>query len=377
MITETPAAELTTPAVVEEKEVSLQERLNEATPDEYKNWVKTGDIPPVKPKSEPPPTTETSAVSKESSATEKVETATVPETAKPQKKRDVDGRVAQLLKERKEADERWEARFKDLEGRLKPAEPSAKSESSSAADTKTETKASDKEPELYVTDATGQQVIGINPKTGKPFQTIAEWQKEHSAWLRAQITAEVDGKFTHTEKERQEKARIAKENESLASKLVVGKDKYADFEKVAFNPDLVLPNGSAADIFIRQSEQAADLLYYLGQHPEVLQGFYRYIPGKDDKPGALTGVFEQLIHPNLQMMELARIEARLAAGSTQPTPKSPVQTKVLPPPPTVLSANSSPAGDPVDEAIKIKDPQQRFAAYEAAMKSSERKARRA
>jgi hypothetical protein len=150
----------------------------------------------------------------------------------------------------------------------------------------------------------------------------------------------------------------------------VGRKKYPDFEKVVSNPDLYLPRGSAADVFIRNSENAAAVAYYLGQHPEILEGFYHEPQGKDRKKGE----YENTIHPSLQMMELARIEARLT-GTVQatPPPKPSATTKPLPPPPTVLSAKSSPSGDPADEAVKKRS----FSDFEKIENDRERKARRA
>ena len=358
---------------IETQEVTMQERLNAATESEYKHWERTGEIPAIKPKSETPPKTETTAASTESSAAktdetkppEKVETAPATETGKPQKKRSGDARILQLLDERKQEREEWNRRLGELESRLaKPAEVSAKPDSQPAADGKTEIKAAD-EPQLTDTD----------PKTGKPFATIAAWQAAHTSWLRTQMASEFEGRFTKAEQEREQRERKRFEDESLAHKLLPGREKYADFEKVAFNPELPIPVGSATDAFIRQSENAADLLYHLGQHPEILNGFYRYVPGKDDNPGRLTGVYEQLIHPNLQMMQLARIEAGLTSTPAQQTPpsKTSAPAKPLPPPPTVLSAKSTANGDPIEEAIKKKS----FADYEKAANESERRGRRA
>ena len=366
-----PAVTVAESAPVAEQEVSLQERLNNATEEEYKVWEKTGEIPAVKPKIEAPPAKpEASAASTEDSAVKtdetippaKTETAAAPETAKPQKKRDADGRVAQLLKERKEEQERWEARFAELEAKLaKPKEPDVKTASSTVSEAgKPEpVKASDPEPELG----------GIDPETGKPFATIAAWQKVHTAWLRASLLTEVEGKFTKSEEQRAQAEQERVLNEGLRAKMEPGITKYADFEQVVTNPDLYLPRGSAVDIFIRNSENAAEVLYYLGQHPELLNSFYRDPTGK----GGKTGAYENVIHPTLQMIELAKIEARLTAPPTVPAPKPSVLTKPLPPPPTVLSAKGSAAGDAVEEAIRKKS----FADYEKAANESERRARRA
>jgi hypothetical protein len=362
----------------EVQEVSLQERLNAATEEEYKTWERTGDIPPVKPKSEAtPPKIEAPAAAKDeklettSSAVPgetippKTETAAAPEAARPPlKKRDVDGRVAQLLKERKEQDEKWAARFDALEKKLAPpAEASVKPGPQPAADDK-EIKASDPEPELG----------GVNSKTGKPYQTVAEWQKEHTAWLRAGILAEVNGTLSKSEQQRAQVEQRQVLDQGLNEKFKAGRDKYPDFDKVACSPDLFLPFGSAADVFIRNSENAHEIAYYLGQHPDILTRFYRDPTGKN----GMTGVYENAIAPALQMMELARIEAKLT-GSPAATVTSPAAIvpsaapqKQLPPPPTVLSARSNAGTDPVEEALHKKS----FADYEKAANASERKARR-
>lgn len=372
----TSAVTPATPAVATEaveQEVSLQERLNAATPEEYKTWERTGDIPPVKPKAaEPPPKAETPAVSKESSAAapgeskppEKVETAPATEPGKPQKKRTGDARILQLLDERKQRDEEWQRRFDELAAKIpKSAEPSAKTDS---------------QPAAGKTDAAKQArpKLGDNdPKTGKPFASMDAWQDAVEEWHDARVNGQLDERLTKSEQQRAQTEQQRTRDETIAAKLLPGKDKYPDFEAVAFNPDLVLPIGSAADEYIRNSAHAYDVLYYLGQHPEILKGFYRYVPGKDDRPGKLTGVFDQLIHPSLQMMELAKIEARLMATPPVPASLKPSAqvTKPLPPPPTVLSTHGSPSGDAAEEALKKKD----FSAWEAAENLRERKARRA
>lgn len=376
MITETPtvtSAESVPAIEPVEQEVSLQDRLNNATEEEYKTWERTGDMPAIKPKIETPPAkTGAPAASKEEPAAAKsdeppkVESAPAPAAGKPQKKRNEEGRVAQLLEERKrereESDAKWASRFEELEKRLpKAAEEKPATEVAKSSDAKQ----GEQEPDLG----------GINSKTGKPFTTIAEWQKEHSAWLRAQVLAEVDGRLKTTEQQRAQTERERSATEEMNTKLEAGREKYPDFDKVARNPDLLLPRGCAADEFVRRSEIAPDVLYYLGQHPDILQKFYRYTPSKDDKPGVVAGKWEQLVHPTDQWIELAKIEARLildASSTPIPVPKPPATTKQLPPPPTVLSAKNTVAGDPVEDAIKRKS----FPDYEKSANEAERKARR-
>ncbi len=381
----------------ESQEVSLQERLNNATEEEYKTWERTGDIPPVKPKAkteEPPPKTETPAasnavateVAKEPSAAAagepklpaKAETAAVPEPARPQqKKRSGDARIQQLLDERKQRDEQWQARIDEIERRLpKPAESDVKTASSAAAEPgKTQAKA---RPKLADTD----------PKTGKPFASIDAWSDAVDEWYDQRLEAKLTERLAQSEQHRTFEEQERKAQQELAPKWKPGIDKYPDFAAVAGNPDLLLPRFGAADIFLRNSENAAEVLYYLGQHPEILQRFYRYTPGpndrkaKDGQPGLLTGKWENLVDPVLQTIELTKIETALtgAASATAaaivppPAQKPPAAPhKPLPPPPTVLSAHGSASGDPIEEAVKNKS----FADYEKAANAAERKARRA
>lgn len=393
----TPAvtpAESASATEVPEQEVTLQERLNAATEAEYKTWVDTGEIPAVKPKEkeipkpETPPKTETTAASsdkdtsKDTSAAatgetqppeKKAESATVPEPVTTQKKRKGDARILQLLDQQKQEREAFQRRLDELEGRLaKPIDSTTAKPGSEpgtgAAKTDGVMKAADPEPELG----------GIDPKTGKPFATVAAWQQAHTAWMRATMTAEIEGRFSKSDEQRAQTEHQREANAELGAKIKAGRKALpADFEKVAFNPDLPLPIGSPADIFIRHSENPAGVLYHLGQHPEILNGFYRYVPGKDDKPGKLTGVFEQLISPLQQTIELAKIEARLSLPASAATvvpakTSSSASSKELPPPPTVLSARGSAATDAVEEALKKKD----FADYERAANERERRPRR-
>ena len=373
--TEVPAVTPETESAPVEQEVSLQERLNNATEAEYETWERTGEFPAIKPKAEPkietpPAKKEASAVSTaEPSATEdetKVETAPVTEPGKPQKKRTGDARILQLLEENKREREQWEARYKELEERIaKPAAADVNPGSSPAADGKAEIKASDKAPQLG----------DVNPMTGKPYQTIAEWQEDYSTWLLAKNSAEVEARFTKTEQQRvqAEQERVA--NLDWSTKVVSAREKHGDFDTIALNPELDIPRYSPADLFIRNSPHGAEVLYYLGQHPEVLKSFLRELPRLPDG----NRRWEDAMHPSLQYAELARIEARLtgttvaATTAAQPKPVTSAPAKPLPPPPTVLSAKNTVSGDPVEEAVKTKN----FADYEKAANAAERKARRA
>jgi hypothetical protein len=331
----------------ETPEVSVQERLDHATSGELDTWRKTGDIPAVKIKT---PEAELKIEAKpDVPPPSKSEPAAASPAAPPQKPESrSDRRYREITQENRDLRERLDAIERKTS---QPAEEKrgTKPESQTAAEVKTS--ATDKEPELG----------DVNPKTGKPFATIAEWQKEHTAWLRAQILGEVKGEFTKANQQSQQEREQQRRDEDIATKLLSGKEKYPDFDKVAFGPDLLIPRTSPADEFIRASDHAADLLYYLGQHPEVLKGFYRYVPGKDDvaardgQPGRLTGVFDQLVTPFQQIATLARIEAGLNAA---PAPKkeqalppaNPAPPK-LPPPAPELGGRHATVGDDAEKAL--------------------------
>src|ERR1700683_2417968 len=371
MITETPAEVVS--ATAAEEEVSLQERLNSATDEERTIWERGGEFPPIKPKT---PKTETPAVSEEkdniaaptarkpdaNNPSGKPEPAAAPVAAKPQK-RNGDARILQLLDERKKEREEFERKLADLESRLpKPAEPSVKTESQSAA-AKTETKKA--RPKLG----------DIDSKTGKPFATIAEWETAVDAWEEERdkgLEERINQRLTQTEQQRTEQEKEQNASYELHQKFEPTRKKYADFDTVIRNEALLIPRGCPADLFVRSSKNSGEVMYYLAQHPEILASFVK----ETTKPGDKLRSFEDILPKDAQYMQLARIEAQLTHIPETPKtdiPKPSASTKPLPPPPTVLSAHGSPSGDPVEAAIKNKD----FAAYEKEANAAERRARRA
>lgn len=353
MITETPAVIETESApveTVETPEVSLQERLNQATPEEYTNWERTGDIPPVKPKSTPPKE-EAPAASKEPSAVEagekkpptSTETAAATEAARPQKKRNGDARILQLLEENKRDREASATRIAELEARLPKAEPDVKTAPSTVPSG----------------DRPKPQASDIDPATGKPkYKTMEEVWDAREVWNEERRT-KADQERTRVEQERLLETELVK-------RLKPAYDKYPDFVSVTGNDNLMILKGSAVDLFLRDSDNPGELLYHLGKNPQILEGFYNY----DSK----TGQWSNKVNPARQFRELTTLENTLtAAPKPTPTiPKPSASTKPLPPPPTVLSANGAPSGDPVDEAVKKKS----YADYEKAANAEEKKARR-
>ena len=304
----------------------------------YDEFRKSGKIPEAKP-------AETEAIEhKEPESSEAAESATAkpvvtrPESATgtPQGKKDAASRLKEVLEDRK----RDRELIRQLTEKLSaPASVKPTSQPTS---------------ELEKKDAKAKPKLGDNdPKTGKPFTSLEAWSDAVDEWNTERFNQELETRLSKAEQTHQQTAQQQRANEELGAKLAVGKTKYPDFEKVAFNPELTIPVGSAVDVFVRNSDNAAEIMYYLGQHPDILNSFYRYEPGKDDMPGKLTGMFHQLIHPTLQMMELAKIEARLAA-EVAPV-KTPARTITQAPRPPHQVSGKAPTPDPLAKAVEEGD----------------------
>jgi DNA-binding transcriptional regulator YdaS (Cro superfamily) len=363
---EIPAGSAPAIESVETPEVSVQERLDHATSAELDTWRKTGDIPAVKVKTEatPKPAESAPAEKKEEvkakpdvTPAPKSETAAASPAAPPQKQ---ESRSEKRWRELSEQFGDLKRKNEELERRLasQPA-PEVKSEkvaspAATEAGKATEVK-TDAEPEIG----------GINPKTGKAFQTIAEWQKEHTEWLRKQILAEVDGRQTKAEQARTQSEEERKVSDEVFNKSKSAIEKYPDFKEVAADPKLPIPKFSPVDLFIMDSDHPGEVLYYLGKHPEILTEFYGCKYDSVTKTwdygdfDMKTGKFTNHVNPIRQVKRLEAIE-REVSGEVTPAPKKedapakPTPVK-LPPPPTELSGRAAAAGDDAEKALQRGD----------------------
>ncbi len=124
---------------------------------------------------------------------------------------------------------------------------------------------------------------------------------------------------------RREQARLQSEIiESFHEREEEARNKYDDFEQVAYNPKLPITDVMAQTI--QSSEIGPDMAYYLGSNPKEAERISR-------------------LSPMLQAKEIGKIEAKLASNppvkktSTAPAPIAPV---------TARSSNGSPAYDTTD-----------------------------
>ena len=199
---------------------------------------------------------------------------------------------------------RWQKRERELRelkaeiARLKTQQPriETRSETAQPSQAASETTAgkSASKPKLDDVDAAGK------PK----FKNFAEYEDAKDAWLRQETIREFNESSAKTAQLTQQQQAEREIGQSLIKKFEAPRAKYADFDKVALSDALTIPKGSVAEMFLLDSDHAGEVLYHLGKHPEILQGFYR-----DHDPK--TGKFQSLITPQRQFRKLMEIEAQL------------------------------------------------------------------
>jgi len=185
----------------------------------------------------------------------------------------------------------------------------------------------------------------LDPKTNKPkFATYQQYEAAKDDWIQSEAIRKFQETSEKTQRADQQanNERILKEG--FAKKLEPAQKKYADFDQVALNEDLCIPRGSVVDGFLLDSDHAGEVLYYLGQHPEILEGFY----GNHDPK---TGKYVNKVTPFAQARELTKIELKIAG--LPPTPVKRVTQ--APPPPHQVSTKGTVQKDAVEQAVEESD----------------------
>jgi hypothetical protein len=260
---------------------------------------------------------------------------------------------------------RWQKRERELRElreentRLKsqPSREQQRSEPAQVSQPATETTTAKAAPKPKLDD--------IDPKTNQPkYRNYAEYEDAKDAWLRQETIREFNETTAKTQRESEQQRAEREIGQTLNKKFEPSRAKYADFDQVALSNKLTIPKGSAAELFILDSDHAGEVLYHLGQHPEILQGFYR-----DHDPK--TGKFTSLITPQRQFRKLMEIEAQFSgaastAGESSTTSSAKPVTQASRPPHQV-SGQGTVSKDAVEQALEDGD----FETYSKAQNAKE------
>ena len=139
-------------------------------------------------------------------------------------------------------------------------------------------------------------------KTEDYVEALADWKAE-------QVFSKKIGEFqakTREQYQRQQQEQVAA---TYLERVTVAKEKYSDFDQVAYNPSLPITDAMAETI--QQSDYGTEVHYYLGKNPSEAK--------------RIAG-----LSPFLQAKEIGRLEAKLADSppksnlSSAPAPISPV-----------------------------------------------------
>ncbi len=274
----------------------------------------------------------------EGSAPSESETAAASETAPPQEPRQKtaatsENRWAKVTRENRELRER----LARLEG----------AESARAAQRETQTsqpaKAEEKRGRPKPTDK--------NEKGEFLYQTLAELQEAQDKWVLDEAEKRATERFEKTAKERdlaQAKERVQKE---ITERVAKARKDHADYDTVAKNglarkneygQDVIyIPDGSAVDGFILDSDRGHDVLYEVCKNPDKYAHIFAH-----DAQG------KYVMSPLRQVRELAKIENSLDSKETA-IPAKPITA--APRPPHQVSGKGTVAKDAIEQAVEDND----------------------
>lgn len=287
----------------------------------------TSDVPVVEtkpdtaPKSEAPaaPASEEEGKTTSESATEHTEDVEVPgEPAAPAKPpRGVQKRLDELARQREAERERADNLQRMLDREL-AARAQPKQEQQPAAPQPDET-----EP------VRPQRTAFTDPEAYA--EAVAEWSGQYASWAgkrEAQAVIQAERRKS-IEAQVAEGQRLARE--AYQSRVEKTVEKHADYREVAESPsvEVSIPMAHA----ILNSEDGPEIQYYLGKNPEEAKRIVA-------------------LNPALQLVELGKIAAKLAAPAA-PTPAAPAKPVSAAPKPIapIVPTGNAPASSPEEESM--------------------------
>lgn len=250
---------------------------------------------------------------------------------------------------------RWQKRERELR-ELREENTRLKSQPSTRTETRSETQqVSQPATETGTAKAAPKPKLDdIDPKTNQPkYKNYAQYEDAKDAWLRQETIREFNETTAKTQRESEQQRAEREIGQTLTKKFEPTRAKYADFDQVALSNKLTIPKGSVAELFILDSDHAGDVLYHLGQHLEILQGFYR-----DHDPK--TGKFTSLITPQRQFRKLMEIEAQFSGTASTASESSSSTSSAQPVtrasrPAHQVSGTGTVAKDAVEQALEDGD----------------------
>jgi hypothetical protein len=205
------------------------------------------------------------------------------------------------------------------------------------------------------------KIDDVDPKTGKAkYASYGEYEDAKDQWLSDEAVRKFQETSAKTEQQRAREQSERAIGEKMVKKFEGTRAKYADFDQVALNPDLIIPMGSVTDAFLLDSDHAGEVAYHLGQHPEILQGFY----GDHDLK---TGRFTNKVTPQRQFRALMDIEAKFAGAVVDKTSSSAKPISQAARPPHQVSGTGTVGKDAVEQALEDGD----FESYQKAQNAKE------
>lgn len=296
------------------------------------------------------------AETEDASAASESDTAAASEAAETQRQQE-----AQRGKTQQTSESRWAKvtrENRELREKLARAEGKAEGQQRTVETQRDTTQASQPAADAKTGATPKPKIDDVDPKTKQPkYKTFAEYEDAKDAWLEDNAVRKFQETSQKTEQQRAREQEARSTAEKMVKKFEAARTKHADFDQVALNPDLIIPQGSVTDLFLLDSDHAGEVAYHLGQHPEVLDGFY----GDHDLK---TGRFTNKITPQRQFRALMEIEAKLSgttaaadgkSGADKTSSSSARAVTQAHRPPNQTSGTGSTGKDAVEQAVEEQD----------------------
>jgi hypothetical protein len=176
------------------------------------------------------------------------------------------------------------------------------------------------------------QAQATTKPSASQFQTTEDYLEALADWKSDQKLQDWDRKRREETEKREKEERQQKVARTFSEREQKARDKYEDYQEVAYGDDNPISELMAKAIYA--SEMGPDVAYYLGKNPDkALQ-------------------IAQMPDPSSVALAIGRIEAQIEAAATPPAPAATSTPKAAPtaapPPPKVLSTSAPTQKKPDD-----------------------------